>query len=90
MIEGLKRSWQVMEGQKRSWMVSHHFGLTLQVRKLMGGVGGGWWWHVGLYVVSAPVPVPFLWNLDLGFGTWILDLNAEPRLGTWIWDWTWA
>ena len=28
-------------------------------------------------VLSAPVPVPFLWILDLGlgFGTWILDLD---------------
>ena len=28
-------------------------------------------------IVSAPVPVPFLWTLDLG-----------PGFGTWIWDWT--
>ena len=28
-------------------------------------------------IVSAPVPVPFLWTLDLGFGTWF---------GTWLWD----
>ena len=26
-------------------------------------------------IVSALVPVPFLWTLDLGFGTWISDLD---------------
>ena len=29
--------------------------------------------------MSAPVPVPFLWTLDLGHG-----------FLTWIWDWNWA
>ena len=37
-------------------------------------------------IVSATVPVPFLWTLDLGFGTWIWDLDLGPGLGTWIWD----
>ena len=28
------------------------------------------WWVVACkIIVSAPVPVPFLWTLDLGFGT---------------------
>ena len=34
-------------------------------------------------IVSAQVPDPFLWTLDLGFGTWIWDLDLGP---TWIWD----
>jgi len=37
-------------------------------------------------IVSAPVPVPFLWTLDLGFGTWIWDLDLALGFGTWIWD----
>ena len=37
-------------------------------------------------IVSAPVPVPFLWTLDLGFGTLIWDLNLGLGFGTWIWD----
>ena len=45
-------------------------------------------------IVSAPVPIPFLWTLDLGFGSWIWDLIWDLDLGlgfgTWIWDWTWA
>ena len=34
-------------------------------------------------LVSAPVPVPvpFLWTLDLGFDTWIWDLDLGPDLG---------
>ena len=34
-------------------------------------------------ILSAPVPVPFLWTLDfgLGFGTWILDLDFGLDLG---------
>ena len=37
---------------------------------MVGWGGGGVGWPVGLYVVSAPVPVPvlFLWTLDLGPG----------------------
>ena len=31
-------------------------------------------------------PVPFLWTLDLGFGTWIWDLDLGPGFGTWILD----
>ena len=37
-------------------------------------------------IFSAPVPVPFLWTLDLGFGTWIWDLDLGPGFGIWIWD----
>ena len=47
----------------------------------MGGWGG--WWPV---IVSAPVPVPFLWTLDLEFGTWILELDMGLGFGTWIRD----
>ena len=36
-------------------------------------VGGGWWWPVGLYIVSAQSLSPELWiwylDLGLGFGT---------------------
>ena len=32
-------------------------------------------------IVPAPVPVPFLWTLDLGFGTWICDLDLGLDLG---------
>ena len=34
-------------------------------------------------IVSAPVPV---WTLNLGFGTWIWDLDLGLGFGTWIWD----
>ena len=64
-----------MEGQGRSWMVfSHH--ITLQVRKVIGGV------VVFRIILSAPVPVPFLWTLDLGFGNliWNLDLGLDLGL----------
>ena len=37
-------------------------------------------------IVSAPVPFLFLWTLDLGFGTWIWDLDLGPGFGTRIWD----
>ena len=39
----------------------------------------------GRIIVSAPVPVPFLWTLDLGFGTWAWDLDLRLGFGTWIW-----
>ena len=68
-------------------------GLTFQLRKVMVGWGGGGvGWPVGLYVVSAPVPVPvlFLWTLDLGIETWIWVLDLGPGFGNWILDWTWA
>ena len=37
-------------------------------------------------IVSAPVLFPFLWPLalDLGFWTWILDLDFGSGFGTWI------
>ena len=34
----------------------------------------------------APVPVPFLWTLDFGFGSLIWDLDLGLGFGTWIWD----
>ena len=37
-------------------------------------------------IVSASVPDPFLWTLDLGFGTWIWDLDLGPGFRTWIWE----
>ena len=43
------------------------------------GLGGGWWWVACRFIVSAPVP--FLWTLDLGFGTWIWDLDLWLDLG---------
>ena len=51
---------------------------SLEVKKVMGG---------GVVVVacrilvSAPVPVRFLWTLDFGFGTWIWDLDLGLALG---------
>ena len=43
----------------------------------------GWW--VGVVarriILSAPVPVLFLWTLDFGFGTWIWDLDLGLDLG---------
>ena len=55
MIKGHGRSWKVKEGQGRSWMVKEGHGwsfpltrLTFQVRKVRGGVVGGWWWPVGV------------------------------------------
>ena len=45
------------------------------------------WWVVACkIIVSAPVPVPFLWTLDLEFGTWILELDMGLGFGTWIRD----
>ena len=46
---------------------------------VVGWLGGG----VVAYriIVSAPVPVPFLRTLDLGFGTWIGDLDLGLDLG---------
>ena len=32
--------------------------------------------------MSAPVPVPFLWTLDFGFGTWFLDLDLGLEFGS--------
>ena len=65
MIKDHRRSWKVKEGHGWSFPITR---LTFQVRKVMGGVGE---WVVCRIIVSAPVPVPFLWTLDLGpeFGT---------------------
>ena len=52
----------------------------------MCGVVVGGWWVACRIIVSAPVLVPFLWTLDLGFETWIWDLDLGPGFGTWIWN----
>ena len=93
-MEGHGSSWKVMEGHGRSRKVKdgHQWsfpitGLTFQVRKVIGGwVGGG---CVACRIIVS-VPVPFLWTLDLGFGTWAWNLDLGLGFGTWIWDCTWA
>ena len=54
--------------------------LTFQVRKFRGG-GGGWVVACRI-IVSAQVPFPFLLTSDLGFLTWILDLDFGPGFWT--------
>ena len=44
------------------------------MRKVTGGEGWGGVVACRI-IVSSPVPVPFLWTSDLGFGTWIWDLD---------------
>ena len=34
-----------------------------------------------MIILSAPVPNPFLWTLDLGFGSWIWDSDLGLDLG---------
>ena len=68
-------SWKVKEGYGRSFPIT---GLTFQVRKVRGGC-----WLPCRIIVSAPVPVSFLWTLDFGFGTSDLDLGLTivvPRI----------
>ena len=62
-----------MEGHGWSFPITR---LTFQVRKVIGGV------VVFRIILSAPVPVPFLWTLDLGFGNliWNLDLGLDLGL----------
>ena len=71
-MEGHGRSLKVMEGQGRSSKVKEGHGwsfpitrLTFQVRKVRGGVVV----VACRIIVSAPVPVPFLWTLDFEFRT---------------------
>ena len=64
-----------MEGQGRSFSIT---GLTFQVRKVIGGWGGGW--VACRIILSAPVTFPFLWTLDFEF--WIWDLNLGLGFGT--------
>ena len=74
-MEGYGRLRKVKEGHVWSFPITR---LTIQLRKYIGGGGGGGGGVVACrIIVSAPVPVPFLWTLDFGFGTWICD-------------WTWA
>ena len=65
-----------MEGHRRSYPNAR---CVNNVRKVTGG-GGGWVVACRI-IVSAPVPVPFLWTLDLGFWTWILNLDFGLDLG---------
>ena len=48
------------------------------------------WWGGGVVacriILSAPVPFLFLWTLDFGFWTWILDLGFGLGFWTWILD----
>ena len=69
-MEGHGRSWKVMEGHGRSFPITR---LTYKVRKVRCG---GWGGVVACrIIVSAPGPFSFLWTLDLGYWTWILDLD---------------
>ena len=60
----------VKEGHGRSWKVMEGHGRSRKVKEVCVACK---------IIVSAQVPVPFLWTLDLGFGTWIrpwiLDLD---------------
>ena len=75
VLEGDKRSWKVKEGHGWSFPITR---LTFQVRKV---IGGGC--VACRIIVSAPVPVPFLWTLNLGrvFGTCIWDLDLGLGFG---------
>ena len=74
------RSRKVKEGQGRSWKVFSHHYIDISGEKSYGWVG--WGGVVACWIiVSAPVPIPFLWNLHLGFGTLIWDLNLGLDLG---------
>ena len=77
-MEGHGRSRKVKEGLRWLFLITR---LAFQVRKVIGG------WVACRFVVSAPVPAPFLWTLDLGFGIWILDLDFGLGFGTWIMEW---
>ena len=70
---------KVKEGQGRSWKVFSHHYIGISGEESYG------WWVGGLaacrIIVSAPFLVPFLWTLDLGFGTWNWDLDLGPDLG---------
>ena len=67
--EGQGRSKKVKEGQGTSWMVfSHHWIDISGEKSFWWVVGGGGVVACGI-IVSAPVPVPFLWTLDFEFRT---------------------
>ena len=68
-----------MEGHGRSFPDTR---LTFQVRKVIGGVGG----VVVVCRIILSAPVPFLWTLYLGFGSWIWDLDLGLDLGLTIID----
>ena len=79
-MEGHGRSREVKEGQAWSFLITR---LIFQVRKVMGGGC-----VACRIIVSAPVPVPFLWTLDLGLGFWsqIWDLDLKLDLALTIKD----
>ena len=56
-------SWKVKEDHGWSFPITR---LTFQVRKVIDG----WWGGVVpcRIILSAQVPVPFLWTLDFGLG----------------------
>ena len=72
-MEGQERSRKVKEGHGWSFPITR---LTVWMRKVRGGV------VAFRIILSAPVPVPFLWTLDLGFGNliWNLDLGLDLGL----------
>ena len=59
-------------------MVFSHHWIDISGEKSYGWGGGVVAFRI---MVSAPVPVPFLWTLDFGSGTWIWDLDFG--LGFW-------
>ena len=42
---------------------------------------GGWVWPVGLYYQPQSQSYIVIWDLGLGFGTWILNLDLGLDLG---------
>ena len=68
-MEGHGRSREVKEGQAWSFLINR---LIFQVRKVMGGGC-----VACRIIVSALVPVPFLWTR-----IWDLDLGLRFRLGS--------
>ena len=56
-----------MESQGRSRKVMDGLVLSLVAHRIL---------------MSAPVPVPFLWTLDFAFGTWVRDMDLGLGFGT--------
>ena len=72
-MEGHGRSWKVKEGHGWSFPIT---GLTFQVRKVIGGWGGGGGGLQDYSVGPSHSPSP----LDFGFGIWDLDLGLWEQL----------
>ena len=53
--------------------------IELELYRTVGGLVG---WLVCRIIVSALVPVPFLWTLGPGFETWIWDLDLGLGFAT--------